>query len=141
MSRTRSVSLVAYALMAPPEPADAIAALALMRPSRELMADTAGCACPVGQTVRYPSEVWGTTVTFSAYAWALEGMPQELLGITKLRDVPAARYGPPNGPTEFRVSATRQGDTGTSMSPCCPNRTTGPETNTSSLIVSMCSSE
>src|SRR5216684_2022725 len=105
-----------------------IAEFPLMRPSRELRVDTKGCACPVGQTVRYASELWGATVTFSAYAWALEGMLQELFEIAKLREVPPARNGPPNGPAGLRVSATRQDVTGTNMSPCCPDKTAQPKT-------------
>jgi hypothetical protein len=40
-------------------------------------------------------------------------MPQTLLGITKSRDVFPAMAGPPKGPLGFRVSAIRQGVTGT----------------------------
>jgi hypothetical protein len=40
-------------------------------------------------------------------------MPQALFGIANPRDVPALKNGPPNGPFGFRVSAMRQGVTGT----------------------------
>ena len=39
----------------------------------------------------------------------MEGTPQPLFGITKLRAVSPAIDGPPNGPVAFRVSATRHG--------------------------------
>jgi hypothetical protein len=40
-------------------------------------------------------------------------MPQALLGMTKSRDVFPVMAGPPNGPLGVRVSAIRQGLTGT----------------------------
>src|ERR1051326_6399906 len=43
-------------------------------------------------------------------------MLQVLLGMAKDRLVPPARKGPPNGPFAFRVSAMRQGVTGTKVS-------------------------
>jgi hypothetical protein len=47
------------------------------------------------------------------YAAAPDGMPHALLGMTKSRDVPPVMAGPPKGPLAFRVSAIRQGVTGT----------------------------
>jgi len=41
------------------------------------------------------------------------GIPQALLGTIKSRVVPPVIAGPPNGPVAFRVSAMRQGVTGT----------------------------
>src|SRR5258708_26169603 len=118
MSSTRSVALVAYTLTAAPVPAGTMAALALMRPSSEFSVEARGRACPLGQTVRYPREPWGTTVTFREYAIALGGIPQALLGMMKSRDVPPPRDGPLKGPLGvFRVSATRQGVMGTKYRP------------------------
>src|SRR5260370_1416895 len=114
MTSARSVPLVAYTLAAPPVPPGTTAALALMRPSSEFSVEARGRACPLGQTVRYPREPWGTTVTFREYEAALEGIPQALFGMTKSRDAPPTSDGPANGPLGvFRVSATRQGVMGT----------------------------
>src|SRR5216684_4578437 len=91
-----------------------IAALALMRPSSEFRVEARGNACPLGHTVRYPRDPWGTTVTLNEYAEALEGIPQALFGMMKSRDVPPTSDGPLKGPLGvFRVSATRQGVMGT----------------------------
>jgi hypothetical protein len=60
----------------------------------------------------YPSVVVGTTAMLREYAPAVEGMAQELSGITKLRSVWAATDGPPNEPSALRVSTMRQGVTG-----------------------------
>lgn len=43
-------------------------------------------------------------------------MLQLLAGMLKLREVPPASFGPPNGPTGLRVSRTRHGVTGTNWS-------------------------
>src|ERR1017187_3053104 len=92
-----------------------IAALALMRPSREFMVETSGWPSPVGQIVRYPTGPFciGTRVTFNEYAAAVEGMLQLPCGIGKLRYVPPVMGGPPKVPFAFRVSTTRHGVTGT----------------------------
>ena len=44
-------------------------------------------------------------------------MPQLLFGMVKLLAVLPVIIGPPNGPFGLRVSATRQGATGTNLSP------------------------
>src|SRR5271165_13099 len=113
MSRITSVGSVTNTLTAPLEPAGTMAALALILPSGEFSVETPGCDCPAGQMVRYPSEPCGTTVTLSEYAVAVEGMPQGLLGIGKLRDEPPGMDGPPKPPDGLRVSTKRQGVTGT----------------------------
>ena len=90
MSRTTLVVLLAYTLTPPPIPAGTIAALALIRPSKELRVETTGWDCPVGQMVRNPRvpPCGGTTVTFSEYATAALGMLQVLCGMAKLRVAP-----------------------------------------------------
>src|ERR1700679_1173310 len=85
-----------------------MAALASIAPSTEFRVDTSGVACPVGQTVRYPSPPCGTTVTLNAYAGAVGGSPHELDGIRKVRLLPPASDGPPKAPFGLRVSRTRQ---------------------------------
>ncbi len=65
MSRITSVASVAYTLTAPFKPAGTIAALALMRPSKEFSVETKGCGEPDGQSVRNASAWAGTTVAFS----------------------------------------------------------------------------
>ena len=55
---------------------------------------------------------WGTTVAFSEYALAVEGIPQTLDGIGIVLVVPPVKLGPPKSPGGFRVSATRHGVTG-----------------------------
>jgi hypothetical protein len=124
MSRTSSVSCEAKKHAAPLVPAGRIAATALTRPSMEFRLDASGCGCPQGNAVRNPSGPCGTTVIFSAYACAVVGIPQALLGMANA--LPAAwpcRKGPPNGPAGLRVSAMRQGVTGTKLKPeivACP---------------------
>jgi hypothetical protein len=56
-------------------------------------------------------------VTLTEYAAAFPGMPQVLLGTLKVRTPPAGMIGPPKGPFAPRVSAIRQGFTGTKRSP------------------------
>src|ERR1035441_10192712 len=115
MSRITLVVFVAYTLMAPFVPAGTMAALALMRPSREFRVATPGRDSPVGQTVRWPSGPDGTTETFSEYAAAVVGMLQlPSCGIGKLWKVPP-RIGP-LPPFCGRVSTKRQGRTGTNCS-------------------------
>src|SRR6267378_5024499 len=116
MSRTRSVSWVTNAQTSPTVPAGMIAAAALTRPSVELRVEARGCGCPQGYIVRNPSVPWGTTVTLRENAWAVAGMPQELLAITNPRVELAPRNGPPKSPFGFRVSAIRQGVAGTKRS-------------------------
>src|SRR5580692_8836206 len=93
-----------------------MAALARVVPSSEFSVDTNGCACPVGQAVRYESAPCGTTVTLNAYAAALAGIPHELDGIRKVRLLPPASDGPPKAPFGLRVSRTRQGVNGKNCS-------------------------
>jgi hypothetical protein len=55
---------------------------------------------------------------FSAYACAVVGIPQALLGMANaLAAALPWRKGPPNGPAALRVSAIRQGVTGTKLKP------------------------
>src|ERR1019366_2220532 len=104
---------------APPLPTGMIAAFALTRPSREFSVETGGRDCPLGQMVKYPSiSPCGTTVTFNEYACAVDGIPHALAGMTKSRLLPPSIAGPPKGPAGLRVSATRQGVTGTNRSGC-----------------------
>src|SRR3954447_8052408 len=118
MSSTSSVSLEAKKQAAPFVPAGNIAATALVRPSMELRLDASGCGCPQGKAVKNPSGPRGTTVIFSEYACAVFGIPQALLGIANaLAAALPCRNGPPNGPAGLRVSAMRQGVTGTKLSP------------------------
>lgn len=112
----KSVSSVVKAQAPPFVPAGTMAAAALTRPS-EFRVEVGGRFCPHGNSVRNPSLAFGTTVTFTEYAFAVEGMPQALPGTLKALEVPAARNGPPNGPFGFRVSATRHGATGTKLKP------------------------
>ena len=117
MSRTRSVSLDAKKHAAPLVPAGRMAATALVRPS-ELRLEASGCGCPQGKAVRNPSGPCGTTVIFSEYACAVFGIPQTLLGMANALAVAwPRREGPPNGPVGLRVSAMRQGVTGTKLKP------------------------
>src|SRR5579864_5343258 len=122
MSRTTSVVSVANTLTAPFEPAGTMAALDLTLPSIELRVATKGWDCPEAQSVRNPKVPRGTTATFREYAVAVDGMPQALLGITKSRiefkkSWTPAMAGPPKGPLGSRVSAIRQGVTGTKRVP------------------------
>src|SRR5689334_1476360 len=114
MSITRSVSCCGKTSIEPLVPVGTIAALARIEPSGEFSVETSGCGCPVGQTARKPSvPVRGTTVTLSAYANAVEGIPHELERTGTVRAAPPAMNGPPNGPFAFRVSMIRHGVTGT----------------------------
>ena len=61
----------------------------------------------------------GIAVTFKTNAAAFAGIPQALAGIGKARLVPPAMVGPPNVPTAFRVSTTRQGVTEIKLSGVC----------------------
>jgi hypothetical protein len=80
--------------------------------------DASGCACPQGKAVKNPSGPCGTTVIFSEYACAEFGIPQALLGIANaLAAALPCRKGPPKGPVGLRVSAMRQGVTGTKLKP------------------------
>src|SRR5579862_2010084 len=65
--------------------------------------------------VRYPRTPCGTTVTFSEYAIAFDGMLQglPLSPSGNERDVRPLSDGPPNGPSGLRVSTTRHGVVGT----------------------------
>src|SRR3954453_20044483 len=107
-------------LMLPPVPANTIAALDLMRPSRELSVETKGRGCPVGHIVMNPSGPPGTTATFTVYACAVAGTPHALDGMLKSRLEPPAIAGPPNGAAGSRVSNTRHGVIGTKFSATPP---------------------
>src|SRR5438270_1633869 len=98
ISRTTSVSLEAKRHAAPLVPAGRIAATALARPSMELRLDASGCGCPQGKAVRNPSGPCGTTVIFIAYACAVVGIPQTLLGMANaLAAALPCKNGPPKG--------------------------------------------
>ena len=56
-------------------------------------------------------------MTLREYAWAVTGMLQALRGMVNERTEAAAIVGPPKGPAALRVSATRQGVTGTNHEP------------------------
>ena len=129
MSKMACVSSDEYKVTAPLIPAGTIAAFAFTLPS-EFSVDTEGCVSPAGQIERYPRRPGGTTVMFREYAAALAGMPQELAGTGKSRDTPHLRIGPPKTLPPNRVSAIRQGATGTKASPtiCLTENTADPAT-------------
>src|SRR3954447_20470748 len=112
MSRITWLRSLTKTLTDPLVPAGTMAAFALIRPSVEFRVDTVGCACPVGHKVSQLSGPCGTTVTFSAYAFAVAGMPQAAPEISNSRTSFSARIGPPLLPFAWRVSAIRQGSTG-----------------------------
>src|SRR5271169_1806325 len=116
MSRMTSVVLVTATVTAPLVPAGTMAALATTIPPNEFNVEAPGWLSPVGHRVRNGSAPCGTTVTFKEYALAVVGMPHELCGMTNDRLVPLVMVGPPNGASAPRVSATRQGVTGTNRS-------------------------
>jgi hypothetical protein len=92
-------------------------ATALFRPS-EFRFEAKGRGCPQGKAVKNPSTPCGTTVIFNAYACAVFGIPQALLGTANaLAAACPCRKGPPNGPAGLRVSAIRHGVTGTKLKP------------------------
>src|SRR5947208_2305972 len=72
--------------------------------------DAFGCNWPACQTVRYPRNPVGATVTFNEYAAAFEGSAQ-LEAIGNTRDVLPFMIGPPSDPVAPRVSTTRHGVT------------------------------
>lgn len=80
MSMITCVTLVANTEIEPPLPAATIAAFATIFPSKEFSVDTFGRVKPVGHNVRKASGPDGTTVTFSEYARAFEGIPHGLSG-------------------------------------------------------------
>src|SRR5580765_5341925 len=112
MSNTTWVASLAYTLMPPAAPADAITALDLIRPSSELRLELCGRLCPAGQTVTNPSGPGGTTARFSEYACAVDGIPHEPAGMVNVRAAPPERMGPPKADVALRVSTTRHGVTG-----------------------------
>src|SRR5437899_492342 len=116
MSRMNSVSSVTKAQTALLVPAGTMAAAALIRPS-ELSVEVAGRSCPHGYIVKKASFAFGTTVTLMEYASAVAGIPQALLGTLNPRLECPPKNGPPKGPAGLRVSAIRQGVTGTKRRP------------------------
>ena len=100
MSINTFVSSLAKTLIAPLAPAGTIAAFATTCPLIELSVETVGKDSPVGQAVKYPSVVCGSTVMFSEYACALEGILQPLDGIGNSRVEPLAKDGGPNAPVK-----------------------------------------
>ena len=117
MSSTMSVSLDAKAQTFPLTPVGRMVAPALTRPSIEFSVELSGRGAPHGNMVRNPSEPCGTTVTFNEKAWAFEGILQALPGTEKPRVNPPLTKGPPKEPLGLRVSAIRQGVTGTKSRP------------------------
>src|SRR5437660_1305317 len=103
------VTCVAIREIALPVPAGTIAALAVMAPVGALSVEEPGCGNPVGHALRKPSVDGGITVIFSAYACALEGIPQALDCNGNDRSTPAASAGPAKVPVPLRVSVMRQG--------------------------------
>jgi|ERR1039457_2607285 hypothetical protein len=108
ISRIRWLKLVVYAVTSPLAPAGTRAAFDTIVPSREFSVETKGFA-PLPHNVRKLRDPGGTTVAFSEYAFAVEGMPQVDDGTGKLRDSAAPIIGPPNGPAGLRVSRMRHG--------------------------------
>src|SRR5580700_10621850 len=111
-----SVMLPATIWIAPLVPATTMAALAMTPPGAgSLSVDTPGYGCPTGHTDRNESGPGGTTVMFSEYAPALDGMVHVVeVGIGTERVTFAARDGGPKAPVNGwvdRVSITRQGVT------------------------------
>src|SRR6266850_4329630 len=92
----------------PPVPKAMMALLARGSFARKLMVLVPGTGPPVGYSRKSPTSVSPTTVTLIAIALASAGIPQRPTA-GKLREVFAARAGPPEGPAGLRVSATRQG--------------------------------
>src|ERR1035438_7843109 len=108
ISRIRWLKFVVYAVTAPLTPAGTSAAFATIAPSVAFSVETKGML-PLPHNVRKLRDPVGTTVAFSEYAFAVEGMPQVDDGTTKLRVSPAPMIGPPSGPTGLRVSRMRHG--------------------------------
>ena len=100
MSIIKSVALPATTVIAPSTPAGTMAAFANVVPFGEFRVDTFGKACPAGQTDKNDNGPFGTTVIFSEYARALEGMPQLLFAIGKSRCTDATRLGGPKLPAK-----------------------------------------
>jgi hypothetical protein len=86
-------------LIAPPTPAGTIAAFARISPSQAFSVDTTGSGVPEGHVVSQPRKpLLGAAVMFSEYATAVVGMPQELEGTGKEREVFPASDGGPESP-------------------------------------------
>src|ERR1700690_3373098 len=94
-----------------------MAALAPTRPPNEFRVETTGRGSPAGHRLRNESSPLGTAVTLREYAAAVGGMLPPLGGSGKVRMPWPPRLGPPKGPASLRVSATRQGVTGTNCAP------------------------
>src|ERR1035441_1264437 len=93
-------------------PAGTTAAFASTVPRKSFRIDTIGLGgFPVGQAVRKLREPVGTTVKFSEYAWAVEGMLQRVLLNTGIVLVSLAFIAgaPKLSPVAPRVSTNRQG--------------------------------
>ena len=97
--------------IAPFVPAGTIAAFATTAPSKEFNVETNGRDDPVGHADKYDNIPSGTTVTFTEYAAAVEGMLQALAGIANERVSRGPIFGPPKEPASLRVSATLHGVT------------------------------
>src|ERR1017187_1606728 len=114
MSMMTCVVSVTKTSIEPLVPAGTTAAFASSVPRRSFKIDTVGVGgFPVGQAVRKLREPVGTTVKFSEYAWAVEGMLQRVLLSTGIVLVSLAFIagGPkaPLSPVKPRVSTNRQG--------------------------------
>src|ERR1017187_4378497 len=114
MSMMTCVVSVTKTSIDPLVPAGTTAAFASSVPRTSFKIDTIGLGgFPVGQAVRKLREPVGTTVKFSEYAWAVEGMLQRVLLNTGIVLVSLAFIagGPkaPLSPVKPRVSTNRQG--------------------------------
>src|ERR1017187_1233233 len=112
MSMMTCVVSVTKTSIEPLVPAGTTAAFASSVPRRSFKIDTVGVGgFPVGQAVRKLREPVGTTVKFSEYAWAVEGMLQRVLLNTGIVLVSLAFIAgdPKLSPVALRVSTNRQG--------------------------------
>src|SRR5260370_767460 len=99
-----------WTVIRPPEPSETTALLARALWTAKLMLLELGARLPAEYSGRSPRSVASTTVTLTATALAVDGIPQRPV-TGKLRVVLAPSAGPPEGPTGLRVSATRHGVT------------------------------
>ena len=109
---------MANTVKAPFGPAGTMAALALMRPSKEFSVETTGCGCPAGQIGDVTEGGEGNHGQIERVRQGIGGDAARTRHGLKSRLMPAARLGPPKGPFALRVSAIRHGVTGTKRSAC-----------------------
>lgn len=94
----RSVGSLDTTVTAPFAPATIRAAFAMTVPLGEFSVDTPGYGCPAGQMDKKLSGPEGRAVTFSEYALAEAGTPQELDTIGKSRLAYVPKLGGPKAP-------------------------------------------